>query len=297
MKSLKKTSIELIVGIVAFLNIEAIPLGQSGVIDIDWFVYPIGILSIISIIITPMFRTPQIVLWVGVYLAAKSTAFNLSGFLQAASIVSTGVEVVSLAVLFWLATRFTKASAVFTDIVEGLGADGESGFIRPWDKSLPDIKSLLTLSRRHAQPLSFIFVEMAPESPPAIVERCLKEMGRTLSKRIVATSVAHLIGKTLRRTDMLFRTGKGNRLVIVCPQTDSKTSGILVDRIKALANEMHDLSVKCSLASFPEEALTIEDLIDKAESGINDPTNAEIYYLGENSFAQNKVFRKQAATE
>jgi hypothetical protein len=297
MKSLQRTTIALIAGIAAFLNIEAISTVWPGIIGIGWFVYPIGILSVISIIITPWLRTPLIVFWGGAYLAAKSTAFHLSEFSQTASMLSAGIEIFSLAALFWLAIRFTQASMVFMEIVEGLGLDGESGFIRPWDQSLPDIKSLLTLSRRHAQPLSFIFVESAPRFPPAIVERCLKEMEQTLSKRAAAMSMAHLVGKTLRRTDMLLRTRKDNRLVIVCPQTDAKTSGILVDRIKKLAHEAHGLLVKCSLASFPEEALTIEDLIDKAESGISDPANAEIYYLGESSSIRNKVLRKQAAAE
>ena len=84
--------------------------------------------------------------------------------------------------------------------------------------------------------------------------------------RYVFTSLAGAIGKELRRTDMVLEEREHRRFIIVSPETDTRGSSELVQRIRAAASERLGVSLECGIASFPDEALTFEELVHQAET-------------------------------
>jgi len=54
------------------------------------------------------------------------------------------------------------------------------------------------------------------------------------------------------------------RFLILCPETDLASATLLAQRISQAVKERTDLQILWGTASFPEEALTFEDLLRTA---------------------------------
>jgi GGDEF domain-containing protein len=86
--------------------------------------------------------------------------------------------------------------------------------------------------------------------------------------RYVITSLARIISKQLRRTDMVLDQHERGRFIIISPDTSASSSETLAQRIKSAAAEQLGVTVSCGVASFPDEALTFEELVHQAETGL-----------------------------
>jgi GGDEF domain-containing protein len=72
-----------------------------------------------------------------------------------------------------------------------------------------------------------------------------------------------MIDDRIRQTDLVLRDYRG-KFIIVCPETDSANASLLAKRISQAVQEKTDLRVFWGVAAFPEEALTFDDLLQKA---------------------------------
>jgi len=75
--------------------------------------------------------------------------------------------------------------------------------------------------------------------------------------------IGQSIGEVVRQTDLLIRDHVG-RFLVVCPETDLESAVFLSERICQMVEGRTEFHVKCGVASFPDEALTFEDLLQLA---------------------------------
>src|SRR3990172_12425882 len=108
MNNLRRSIIALISLLAIFYNIERFDFGQENVIDIQSFVYVIGLAAVLSIIFIPVLHRSSIylplVLWLGGYLFAKLLIFSdsrplLGGLYTYLTVTEAGL----LCILIWLA--------------------------------------------------------------------------------------------------------------------------------------------------------------------------------------------------
>jgi GGDEF domain-containing protein len=60
------------------------------------------------------------------------------------------------------------------------------------------------------------------------------------------------------------------RFIILCPETDLENASLLAKRISQAVKERISLRVLWGVAAFPEEALTFDDLLQKARERLID---------------------------
>jgi hypothetical protein len=58
--------------------------------------------------------------------------------------------------------------------------------------------------------------------------------------------------------------------MVLCPETDFPNASLLAQRIAQAIKERTSLRVLWGVAAFPEEALTFEDLLQKARERLTD---------------------------
>ncbi len=130
------------------------------------------------------------------------------------------------------------------------------------------IKIELTRSRRYHRPLSLVAIESESEDEKTTREM-LKSIQHDLLNRFTSARVGQIIDDRIRQTDLVLRDRRG-RFIILCPETDLEDASLLAKRIAQAVKERTSLHVLWGVAAFPEEALTFDDLLQKARERLMD---------------------------
>jgi GGDEF domain-containing protein len=137
------------------------------------------------------------------------------------------------------------------------------------------IKTEFGRSRRYHRPLSLLVVHAFPKDDE-VVREMLKSLQHDVLTRLSNARIGQAIGEAIRQTDLLVRDHIG-RFIVLCPETDLENAVFLAKRTSKLIEERTGLHVNCGVASFPDEALTFEDLLyiaryrSKQEANLNKP--------------------------
>jgi hypothetical protein len=130
------------------------------------------------------------------------------------------------------------------------------------DGAFAQIKNEFARSRRYHRPLSVLVVHAFPKEEE-MVREMLKSLQRDVLARLSNARIGQAIGEAVRQTDLLIRDHVG-RYILLCPEASMEDMVFLARRISKVVEERTGLQVNCGVASFPDEALTFEDLLHLA---------------------------------
>jgi GGDEF domain-containing protein len=131
------------------------------------------------------------------------------------------------------------------------------------------ISAELTRSRRYHHPLSLLIVELEKGKQKKQREN-LQGLQDDLLQRFAIARVGQIISEKARETDLILRDRSG-RFVLLCPETNVESSTVFGERIRDAVSEDMGANVLWSAASFPEEALTFDELVERAEQRLLEP--------------------------
>lgn len=133
----------------------------------------------------------------------------------------------------------------------------------------------LRRSRRYHRPLSLVVIESESEDQKTTREM-LRSIQHDLLNRFTSARVGQIIDDRVRQTDLVMRDHRG-RFVVLCPETELENTILLAKRIAQAIKERTNLHVLWGVAAFPEEALTFDDLLQKATERLiySDATHSE----------------------
>jgi GGDEF domain-containing protein len=98
----------------------------------------------------------------------------------------------------------------------------------------------------------------------------LKSIQHDLLQQFSSARLGQIIDDRVRQTDLVLRDHKG-RFIVLCPETDRSNVILLAQRIALAIHEKTALQVRWGVAAFPDEALTFDDLLQKAEARLGRP--------------------------
>lgn len=278
MNSLRRSVMALLLELVVFFNIERLDIGAQNVIDLATFVYVLAVIAVLAVISLPVFRRAtwpvSLLVWLGVYAVGKVSVGAPRPILGGIYTYETITEIVLLSLSVVLARKVAYALYDFEEAVRNITLSGVGRHVRQLDEALEDVQTELIRSRRYKRPLSVLVIEPKPESIQAKLHLSVLEVQQAMMARYVVTSLARLIGKELRRTDLVLELDGKDRFIILCPETDAKGSAALANRLCDVAAERLKVAITCGIASFPEEALTFEELVRQAEVNLQAPLAA-----------------------
>lgn len=154
-------------------------------------------------------------------------------------------------------------------LFEGLSATTYPNRTLEIQKAEDRISAELTRSRRYHHPLSLLIVDIEKNKYKYKREN-LDVLQKDLLQRFATARVGQIISESARETDLILRDRSG-RFVLLCPETDNERSTIFGERIRKAVAESMDTEVLWSFASFPDEALTFEELFERAEQRLVRP--------------------------
>ena len=124
------------------------------------------------------------------------------------------------------------------------------------------ISSEIARSRRYHHPLSVLTIRL--EKGKAWGDwKDLKLLANEILEKFAIAKVSQILSDHARSTDMVLRDRDG-QFALVCPETGLGNTAILAHRIAEAVRKELDSGVEFGSASFPDEALTFEDLLSIA---------------------------------
>jgi len=108
------------------------------------------------------------------------------------------------------------------------------------------------------------------EPDPSTIDKgmvaTVEEIQNNLARRYALGKISEVISSTARRPDLVINQEQSDRFVLLCPETNVANSEILRQRIQSVVKGSLGVSVSIGVASFPDDALTFEELLHKASA-------------------------------
>jgi hypothetical protein len=123
--------------------------------------------------------------------------------------------------------------------------------------------------------MSIIVLEQDPKEIQANISKLTKDAQRAIVEQYFSVVVAKELVAQLRETDLVLENDKNGRLVILSPDTGTSESETLIGRLNSLTQSTA-FSINFGAATFPDHALTFEQLLEHAESNLKQRTNGHI---------------------
>lgn len=199
--------------------------------------------------------------WAGVYLVLLQIVDRgLSANIDEFSVIV--LEFVLLEVGVWFAYQLAVQLSHAESIMDALALSAFPNRAHDIEEEQQRIKIELTRSRRYHRPLSLVVIEAVGADDKVTIEM-LKGIQHDLMNRFTSARVGQIIDDRIRQTDLVLRDYRG-RFVVLCPETDLASAELLAKRIVQAVKERTDLLVLFGVATFPDEALTFDDLLHTA---------------------------------
>jgi len=276
MKRLRLSAVALLVFLAIFYNIERLDFEQQNLIDIQTIVYVVSVVAVVSVLFIPVLSRLSVFsslsVWTGILIFCKLVLPENRPLLGGIYTYLFVTEAVLLNIAVALAHNVARNLAEFEEVVKNITFADVSHRAKNLSEVEDDIQVELLRSRRHHYPLTVMVVQPNPQSVKAVLHRMVQEVQQAMMTRYVIASLARIIGDQLRRTDIVVDQYEQGRFIIVSPDTDSVNSTALAHRIKSAAAEKLGVDLSCGIASFPDRALTFEELVSQAESQLQQST-------------------------
>lgn len=273
MTYIRSLIIALLVGLSIFFNLERLNFAQVDIINLASFVYVLGVVAMISIISIPtIWRSSVGVplgIWLGIYIFSKLLLFNNRPVVGGLYTYLTITEIVLLSILIWLAYKVARTLHDFEEAIANISLSQVRGRVQSLDEATNIIRGEMLRSRRFHRPLSVIVVRAETDSIKATLHQIVREVQQAMMERYVFTSLAHIISNCIERTNHVLAHSERNRFILLCPETDETDTTSLIEHIRDVADEKLGVSLACGVSSFPDQALTFEELVNQAEKNLN----------------------------
>jgi GGDEF domain-containing protein len=202
-----------------------------------------------------------LVVWAGVY-AVLLQVINRNYSANKGEVSVIVLEVILLEVGVWYAHQLAVQISHAESIMDALAMSAFPNQARNIDDENQRIKIELTRSRRYHRPLSLVLIEAESEDEK-ITREMLKSIQHDLLTRFTTARVGQIIDDRIRQTDLVLRDQRG-RFIILCPETEYSSASLLAKRVSQAIKERTSLKVLWGVSAFPDEALTFDDLLQKA---------------------------------
>lgn len=189
------------------------------------------------------------------------------------NIQTLGIQFILVTISAGLAFDVGQHLRAMTALFEGLSLTTYPNRTLEIRQAEDRISAELTRSRRYHHPLSLLIVELEKNRHKHKREN-LDGLQKDLLQRFAIARIGQIISDGARETDLILRDRSG-RFVLLCPETDFERSVIFGERIRKSVAENMDAQVVWSSASFPDEALTFDELVERAEQRLSQTHSGE----------------------
>jgi hypothetical protein len=268
MRRIRWRVIALLFWLTLFFNIERLDLNLSQIdtINLPSSIYAIGTLGALLALTPPFQQRPVGILiaaTLGIYFGALiGTAQPIIGGVHT-YLTFTGVLMLALTII--LAYNLGRSLSEFMAAVEQMTFPNKDRPLHAEHEAQEPVQREMVSSRRSQRPLSLVLLQTEADSMNMLMHRLIQDIQRLMMQRYLLSSVARVLSRAVRRTDLIIEGPEPGQLVLLAPETDTDEAQAFGDRMAQVTRERLGVDTSFSVATFPEHALTYEELLNVAQ--------------------------------
>lgn len=276
MAKLKTVLIVLVTYLSIIFNLERIEwrVGIEGV-GVHSFVYLLVLVSLVILFLQAKIvtfpRLAYIAIWSIIYIGFRLTLFNdgpmMGGLATYVTITELSILVVAIIIGFEVVRSYHQVELY----IEEIFLPASEKRVHHINAAKEFIVTEFIRSRRYQHPLSLIVIQPDAKSTISEMQSSITDIQMQMAGRFISARVAKLLSSEVRRIDMIINPGEDDPMfLILCPETKGDAALKLAERIRNKIDNKLGVSVAYGVASFPEDALTFEDLSQKAKKRLSE---------------------------
>lgn len=265
MKQLHRLTIYLVISMAIFAVVKSFGHGEGSTTGISMFVYVFGVCSVLSILILqPLARMNTYLVVagnVGIYLLIHFFLFDKTSLSSDTRAYIPFAEITFLFVIILLALRLSQSFHQVKGSIESMTLPDS---VKTLGVAMGDVKTEMARSRRHNRSLGIVIVRFGNDMSMLAFSHIKDEISLELVDNEKTNALARTLAKTARRTDQVILQREKQRFILLCPETNKQGLDGVLERITVIAENRLGTSLECGAATFPNDAVTFEELLAKA---------------------------------
>jgi len=255
----------LIIWLFLFYNIERL----SEPIDITDVAYTfVPFMAILTILVPRLRKVPLWVLLVvpiPVFLVIKALVKSSA---WGTSLPLTVTELCVIAATTIMARWVSNGVSEFEHAVAHITIGQVDALPESFSTGQAEMYREVKRARRHQRPLALMAIGIEGKSVQVALDRMVQEVQQAMMKRYVMSNVARMLCDELEDYDIIAQ--EDDRFLILLPEVASEELADLADQLRQAVSEQVGVTLQIGTASFPEDAVTFESLVDKAVEEMGD---------------------------
>lgn len=119
-------------------------------------------------------------------------------------------------------------------------------------------------ARHYHRPAALLAISFSDESVENSLDQFLQEVQRKIAREYIAARLANFLVEELQDTDVI--TKRNSHFITLLPETSRDNIVDIVRRLQADAKEKLGLNLRIGTSTFPDESVTFERLLERAEA-------------------------------
>lgn len=276
MSSLKQALFWLSFYLATIFVLAQFDYSDSPIIDFARYFYFAVMVSVPLTIFFPHITKVNVIMpvvfWGGVYFILLQTLDRIASAPNTSFAIIL-LEFVLLEIGVWLAYQLAVGISHAESILDAMALGAFPNRVQNMEEVSKQIKLEITRSRRYHRPLCLIVLNIG-QTKEISVDKLILNIQHDLTNRFSFARIGQVIDEHIRQTDIVFRDQR-NRFLVLCPETNYENAMILAYRISAAVKNRTNVSLSYGAASFPDDALNFDDLMDVAVSRLVSVTQKE----------------------
>jgi len=207
------------------------------------------------------------------------------------SLITSLIEICAILLTTLLSIWVRGAIQEFEDAVSKVTNYSWGNRVEPASEGQSILYREVRRARNHQRPLVLLAIAVDEKSIKGSIDRMLKEAQQSIIKRFTINSVSRTLSEKLEDCDIVVQTN--NHFLVVLPETKPEDVPGLIDRLRKQVAENVGVDLKIGTASLPQDGLTYEGLLDKANLEMHASFGSETYIEPEQLFAQQKIAKSE----
>lgn len=189
----------------------------------------------------------------------------LSGFgLRSLNLTSSMLDAIAIAFTGYLGIKLSSLAQELSDLPNNYQSSvGTPNF----EVAQSQIYTEIRRARRYQRSASLLAVSSGKKLNEVSNRMSIQRKNGHFVSDDITSRLAKLFVRELRDYDLIAL--RDDRFIILLPETDRENACETTRRLKAIANEQLGIELEIGLATFPDEAVTFERLLEIAEGKID----------------------------
>ncbi len=259
MKRMRLLIAVLVIWLFAFYNMERL----SEPINITRVAYIlVPFMAVLTILICRLRRVPLGVLLVGPIPIVLGLRAWLRYGIWGTAIPLTVTEICLITLTTILARWVSNGLSEFENAIANITIGQVGKLPEPFSTGQGEMYREVRRARHYQRPLTLMAIAVEEESVRVALDRMVQEVQRAMMKQYVLSGVSKTLCDELADYNTIAQ--RNDHFLALLPEVTPEKLTDLIERLRRAVSERVGVTLQIGTASFPQDAMTFESLVEKA---------------------------------